>query len=93
MDTKQFLGPREELNALLSDEAFTNVPFVIFVVTANGAFSLPKERLYSFLGLLDVTAGTCKVEPADVNARPLKVFLAEAKECLDGVKWLSQYIK
>ncbi|KAK4595594.1 hypothetical protein RGQ29_013893 [Quercus rubra] len=93
MDTEQFLGPREELNALLSDEAFANVPFVIFVVTANGAFSLPKERLYSFLGLLDVTTGTRKVEPADENAHPLKVFVAEAKECLDVVKWLSQYIK
>ena len=91
MDTEQFLGPRKELKALLSDEAFANVPFFIFVVTANGAFSLPKERLCFFLGLLDVTTGTHKVEPADENARTLKVFVAEAKEYLDGFKWLSQY--
>ena len=93
MDTKQFLGPREELNALLSDEAFANVSFLIFVVTSNGAFSLPKERLCFFLGLLDVTTGTRKVEPADENARPHEVFVAEAKEYLDGVKWLSQHIQ
>ena len=93
MDKEQFLGPREELHALLSDETFPNVPFLIFVVTSNGAFSLPKERLCFFLGLLDVTIGTRKVEPADENGCPLEVFVAEATEYLDGVKWLSQYIK
>ena len=69
---EHFRGPKDALNALISDEAFANVPFLIFVVTSNGAFSLPRERLCFFLGLLDVTIGTRKVEPADENGCPQK---------------------
>ena len=86
-----FRGPREELNALLSNEAFANAPFLIFGLTPTGALFQLKERFYYFIGLPNVT-----IELADTNARPLEVFVAQAlhkEEYLDGFQWLSQYIK
>ena len=45
---EHFLGPREELDALISDEVFEKVPFLIFGVTSTGACSQLKERLCYF---------------------------------------------
>ena len=90
-----FLGPREELNALLSDEAFANVPFLIFGITAAEPSSFPKEELCSLLDLNNITTGNGGADLADANARPLEVFVAESyysKQYLDGFKWLSQFI-
>ncbi|KAK7850172.1 gtp-binding protein sar1a [Quercus suber] len=92
---EQFSGPREELNALLSDEAFANVPFLIFCITAEPS-SCPEEELCSLLNLTNITTGKGRVDLAVANARPLEVFVAESynkKQYLDGFKWLSKYIK
>ena len=91
-----FLGPREELNALLSDEAFANVPFLIFGITAAEPSSFPEEELCSLLDLNNITTGNGRVDLADANARPLEVFVAESynqSQYLDGFKQLSKYIK
>ena len=77
---EELLGPREELNSLLFDEAFAEVPVLIFGVTSTGTLCQLKERLCYLLGL-----------PNDTIAHPLKVFVAQ--EYLDGFKWLSRYIK
>ena len=53
----QFLGLREELYALLFDEAFANVPFLIFCITFAASSSWPEEDLCSLLGLTNVTTG------------------------------------
>ena len=86
-----FRGPREELNALLSNEAFANAPFLIFGLTPTGALFQLKERFYYFIGLPNVT-----IELVDANAHPIKVFVAQAlhaEEYIDGFQWLSHYIK
>ena len=91
-----FLGPREELNALLSDEAFANVPFLIFGITAAKPSSFPKAELYSLLDLNNITTGNGRVDLADANARPLEVFVAESynrRQYLEGFELLSKYIK
>ena len=91
-----FLGPREELNALLSDEAFANVPFLIFGITAAEPSSFLEEELRSLLDLNNITTGNGRVDLADANARPLEVFVAESynqSQYLDGFKQLSKYIK
>ena len=92
---EQFSGPREELSALLSDEGFANVPFLIFCITAEPS-SCPEEELCSLLNLTNITTGKDRVDLAVANARPLEVFVAESynkKQYLDGFKWLSKYIK
>ncbi|XP_075659599.1 small COPII coat GTPase SAR1A-like [Castanea sativa] len=88
--------PREELNALLSDEAFANVPFLIFCITTAELSSCPEEELCSLLDLTNITTGKGRVDLAVANARPLEVFVADScnkKQYLDGFKWLSKYIK
>ncbi len=93
---EQFVEPRNELNALLSDEAFANVPFLIFGFTTSESSSCPQEELCSFLGLTNITTGKGRVRLAGPNARPLEIFVAKLhnkKQYLDGFKWLSQYIK
>ena len=106
---EHFLESKDELNALLSDEAFANVPFLIFGVTFASTGPHLEGRLCSFFGRPNITT-----ELADANAQPLKVFaakelrkdqyldgppeyfLAKASckdQYLDGFKWLSQYIK
>ncbi|XP_023893750.1 GTP-binding protein SAR2 [Quercus suber] len=91
-----FLGPREELNALLSDEAFANVPFLIFGITTAEPSSCPEEELCSLLDLTNITTGNGRVDLADANACPLEVIVAESynkRQYLDGFKRLSKYIK
>ncbi|XP_030956999.1 GTP-binding protein SAR1A-like [Quercus lobata] len=93
---ERFSGPREELSALLSDEAFANVPFLIFCITTAEPSSCPEEELCSLLDLTNITTGKGRVDLAVANARPLEVFVAEScnkKQYLDGFKWLSKYIK
>nr|POE61288.1 gtp-binding protein sar1b [Quercus suber] len=50
-----FRGPREELNALFSYEAFAGAPFLIYGLTTTGDLSQLEERLCYFLRLLNVT--------------------------------------
>ncbi|KAK4595608.1 hypothetical protein RGQ29_013905 [Quercus rubra] len=91
---EQFLGPRRDLNDLLSDEAFANLPFLILCTTES--FDYPEEELCSLLDLTNVTTGKGLLELAKANTHPLEVFVAEkynTKEYLRGFKWLSHYIK
>ena len=88
---EELLGPGEELNALLSDEAFAEAPFLIYGLTTTGALFQLEERLCYFLGLPNVT-----IEPVDANARPIEVFVAQvlhAEDILDDFQELSHYIK
>ena len=65
---EQFLGLREELCALLFDEAFANVPFLNFCITFAGSSSWPEEDLCSLLGW-------------PMSSQGLGVELAEASAC------------
>ncbi|KAL0006141.1 hypothetical protein SO802_013702 [Lithocarpus litseifolius] len=90
MDTRaneQFLGPRRDLNDLLSDEAFANLPFLILCTTQS--FDYPEEELCSLLNLTNVTIGKGLLELGIANAHPLEVFVAEkynTKEYLRGFR-------
>ncbi|KAF3967025.1 hypothetical protein CMV_008918 [Castanea mollissima] len=91
---EQFLRPRRDLNDLLSDEAFANLPFLILCTTQS--FDYPEEELCSLLNLTNVTTGKDLLELAIANVHPLEVFVAEkynTKEYLRGFRWLSHYIK
>ena len=90
---EQFSEARGELNDLLSDEDFINVPLLIFCETPEPSYPSEKE-LCSLLGLTDKTTGKGRVKLAGTNARPLEVFVAEPsnrKQHQDAIKWLSQY--
>ncbi|KAM4108177.1 hypothetical protein ACB094_03G025600 [Castanea mollissima] len=80
---EQFLGPRRDLNDLLSEEAFANLPFLIL---RGIVFPSQPDQCTTGKGLLEL---------AIANVHPLEVFAAEkynTKEYLRGFKWLSRYI-
>ncbi|KAL4636789.1 hypothetical protein ACB092_03G033900 [Castanea dentata] len=52
---EQFLGPRRDLNDLLSEEAFANLPFLILCTTQS--FNYPEEGLCSLLNLTNAPQG------------------------------------
>ncbi|KAL0006151.1 hypothetical protein SO802_013712 [Lithocarpus litseifolius] len=90
---EQFSEARGELNDLLFDEDFKNVPFLIFCIAVD-PHPPSSEELCTLLGLTNMTAG--RVNPTGTNARPLEVFVAERsnrEQHHDAIKWLSQYIK
>ena len=70
---------------------FLSLPYVTIELTSTGTLFQLRERLSYSLRLPYVT-----IEPADTNARPLEIFVAQTlhkEEYLDGFQWLSQYIK
>nr|POE59467.1 gtp-binding protein sar2 [Quercus suber] len=69
---EQFLGPRRDVNDLLSDEAFANLPFLILCTTQS--FDYPEEALCSLLDLTNATTGKgLTLELAKANAHPLEL--------------------
>ncbi|KAF5454173.1 hypothetical protein F2P56_023856, partial [Juglans regia] len=95
-DKERFAESKKELDALLSDEALANVPFLILGNKIDIPYAASEEELRFHLGLTNFTTGKGKVNLADSNVRPLEVFMCSIVRKMgygDGFKWLSQYIK
>ncbi|KAL0391177.1 UNVERIFIED_CONTAM: GTP-binding protein SAR1A [Sesamum calycinum] len=91
-----FILRMKELDALLSDEALANVPFLILGNKIDIPYAASEDELRFHLGLTGVTTGKGKVNLADTNVRPLEVFMCSIVRKMgygDGFKWVSQYIK
>ncbi|KAK4406946.1 GTP-binding protein SAR1A [Sesamum angolense] len=95
-DKERFAESKKELDALLSDEALANVPFLILGNKIDIPYAASEDELRYHLGLTGVTTGKGKVNLADSNVRPLEVFMCSIVRKMgygDGFKWVSQYIK
>ncbi|KAI3460759.1 hypothetical protein Pfo_017422 [Paulownia fortunei] len=95
-DKERFAESKKELDALLSDEALANVPFLILGNKIDIPYAASEDELRFHLGLTGVTTGKGKVNLADSNVRPLEVFMCSIVRKMgygDGFKWVSQYIK
>ncbi|KAH9730714.1 GTP-binding protein SAR1A [Citrus sinensis] len=95
-DKERFAESKKELDALLSDEALANVPFLVLGNKIDIPYAASEEELRYHLGLSNFTTGKGKVNLADSNVRPLEVFMCSIVRKMgygDGFKWLSQYIK
>lgn len=95
-DKERFAESKKELDALLSDEALTNVPFLILGNKIDIAYAASEEELSYNLGLTNFTTGKGKVNLTDSNVRPVEVYMCSIVRKMgygDGFKWLSQYIK
>ncbi|KAJ0091765.1 hypothetical protein Patl1_24921 [Pistacia atlantica] len=87
---------KRELDALLSDEALANVPFLILGNKIDIPYAASEDELRFHLGLTNFTTGKGKVNLTESNVRPLEVFMCSIVRKMgygDGFKWLSQYIK
>ncbi|WRX25161.1 Small GTPase superfamily [Theobroma cacao] len=94
-DKERFAESKRELDALLSDEALANVPFLILGNKIDIPYAASEDELRHHLGLINFTTGKGKVNLGDSNVRPLEVFMCSIVRKMgygDGFKWLSQYI-
>ncbi|KAF4389778.1 hypothetical protein F8388_009911 [Cannabis sativa] len=95
-DKERFAESKKELDALLSDEALVDVPFLILGNKIDIPYAASEDELRYHLGLNNFTTGKGKVNLTDSNVRPLEVFMCSIVKKMgygDGFKWLSQYIK
>ncbi|RRT74454.1 hypothetical protein B296_00014139 [Ensete ventricosum] len=95
-DNERFAESKKELDALLSDDALANVPFLILGNKIDIPYAASEEELRYHLGLNNFTTGKGKVNLNESNVRPLEVFMCSIVRKMgygDGFKWLSQYIE
>ncbi|KAL9253179.1 GTP-binding protein SAR1A-like protein [Drosera capensis] len=74
-DKERFAESKKELDALLSDEALTNVPFLILGNKIDLPYAASEDELRYAVGLASFTTGKGKVNLTDSNLRPLEVFM------------------
>jgi len=95
-DKERFAESKKELDALLSDESLTTVPFLILGNKIDIPYAASEEELRYHLGLTNFTTGKGNVNLSDSKVRPMEVFMCSIVKKMgygDGFKWLSQYIK
>ncbi|KAG8480851.1 hypothetical protein CXB51_025319 [Gossypium anomalum] len=93
---ERFAESKRELDALLSDEALANVPFLILGNKIDIPYAASEDELRYHLGLTNFTTGKGKVNLTNSSVRPLEVFMCSIVRKMgygDGFKWVSQYIK
>lgn len=95
-DKERFAESKMELDALLSDEALANVPFLILGNKIDLPYAASEDELRYFLGLSDgLTTGKGRVSVDDGGFRPVEVFMCSIVRRMgygDGFRWVSQYI-
>uniref|UniRef100_A0A803M7K0 Uncharacterized protein n=1 Tax=Chenopodium quinoa TaxID=63459 RepID=A0A803M7K0_CHEQI len=94
-DKERFFESKKELDALLSDEALANVPFLILGNKIDIPYAASEDELRYHLGLSNCTTGKGKVNLAGSNVRPLEVFMCSIVRKMgygEGFKWMSEYI-
>ncbi|KAK2632050.1 hypothetical protein EUGRSUZ_L02065 [Eucalyptus grandis] len=93
---ERFAESKRELDALLSDEALANVPFLVLGNKIDIPHAASEDELQYHLGLTEFTTGKGKVNFADQTVRPLEVFMCSVIRKMgygEGLQWISQYIK
>ena len=74
-DKERFAESKKELDALLSDEALANVPFLVLGNKIDILYAASEDELCYHLGLTNFITSKGKVNLADSNVRPLEVFM------------------
>lgn len=95
VDRDRFLESKKELDALLGDEALSQVPVLVLGNKIDIPSAASEDELRVALGLINYTTGKGKPSP-DNSMRPIEVFMCSVVKRMgygEGFRWVSQYIK
>mmetsp|Transcript_19777 Transcript_19777/g.19885 ORF Transcript_19777/g.19885 Transcript_19777/m.19885 type:complete len:193 (-) Transcript_19777:74-652(-) len=94
VDRERFPEAKKELDALLSTESLTNVPFLILGNKIDLGRAASEEDLRYQLGLFETYGKETKGEK-DPNVRPIELYMCSVVRKMgygDGFKWLAQFL-
>ncbi|RVW98168.1 GTP-binding protein SAR1A [Vitis vinifera] len=84
-DKERFAESKKELDALLSDEALANVPFLVLGNKIDILYAASEDELRYHLGLTNFITGKGKVNLADSNVCPSRYSCAAS-----STKWVME---
>lgn len=94
-DRERLAESKKELDALLTDDALVNVPFLILGNKIDLPWAASEEELRFHLGLQGYTTGKGTTKRSDIPIRPIEVFMCSIVKRMgygEGIRWLSNYI-
>ncbi|KAK9792698.1 hypothetical protein WJX73_005026 [Symbiochloris irregularis] len=97
VDRDRFHESRKELDGLLSEEALSQVPFLVLGNKIDIPQAASEDELRHGLGLTIATTGKGKVDLKDrPDLRPIEIYMCSVVRRMgygEGFRWVSQYIK
>jgi GTP-binding protein SAR1 len=94
-DPERFPEAKKELDALLSEDYLSRVPFIVLGNKVDIATAAPEEELRRALGLHNLTTGKAKGDNVDKAVRPVEIFMCSIvrrQGYAEAFRWVSQYL-
>eukprot|EP00092_Neocalanus_flemingeri_P035846 GFUD01039026.1.p1 GENE.GFUD01039026.1~~GFUD01039026.1.p1 ORF type:complete len:195 (+),score=29.38 GFUD01039026.1:63-647(+) len=94
-DRARFGESKEELQSLLTDEQLANCPVLVLGNKIDRPGAASENELWQLFGLYGQTTGKGRVSRADMNGRPLEMFMCSVLKRQgygEGFRWISQYL-
>ena len=95
-DRARFNESNVELESLLTDEQLHNCPVLILGNKIDRPGAAGEDELRQIFGLYSRTTGKGNVSRAELNRRPLELFMCSVLKRQgygDGFRWISQYLE